>query len=65
MTDNDRLCLANNQYSRPECLEVAGIDSSVGDTALEDKVCQICCEIGVKVGENDIQSTYQLKKGKY
>ena len=60
MTDNDRLCFANNQYSRPECLEVAGIDSSVGD-----KVCQICCEIGVKVGENDIQATYQLKKGKY
>ena len=41
-----------------------GIPSSVGDTALEDKVCQVYHEIGVEVAKRDIQSFHRLKKDK-
>ena len=49
---------------RCECLEVVGIPSSVGDTTLEKKICQVFLGIGVEVGEKDMQSCHRLKKNK-
>ena len=48
ITNNEKQRWANALYSRRKCVEVVGIHSSVGDTALEDKVCQVFREIGVR-----------------
>ena len=40
-TDLERQCWANTQYSRRECLEVAGIPESVKQNELEDKVLRV------------------------
>ena len=53
---NKKRFWANAQYSRCECLEVVGIPSLFGDTALEDKLYQVNHEFGVEVGERDMQS---------
>ena len=54
-------------FSKLECLEVVGIPSSIDDTALEDKVCELFCEIWVKVAERDIQNNplSDLKRKNY
>ena len=62
MTDNERKCWANTQFSRRECLEVVGIPFSVGDTGLEDKACQVFRGIGVEVGKRDIHFDDRIKK---
>ena len=60
ITDNQRQCWANAQYSQCECLQVVCIPSSVGETVLEDKVCQV-----FDVDERDMQSCHPLKEDKY
>ena len=51
--DLERQCWANAQYSRRECLELAGIPSTVGHDELEGKVVDILN----KVGSNMIKLT--------
>ena len=41
VTDLERQCWANTQYSKRECLEVAGIPESVKQNELEDKVLRV------------------------
>ena len=43
-------------FRKLECMEMVGIPSSIGDTALKDNVCQVFREICVKVAERDIQN---------
>ena len=43
----ERQCWANAQYSRRECLEVAGIPRQVDDKKLETKVLSIFRNIGL------------------
>ena len=43
---------------------MVAIPSSVDDTSLEHKVSQVFDNIGVEVGERDIQSCHWLKKDK-
>ena len=51
----------NAQYSRRKCLESIGIPTSVKDDVLEEKVCGIFHELGVEIGQRDIQACHRIK----
>ena len=59
--DLERLVHANAQYSRRECLEVAGIPPQIGNEQLEDKVCDIFSSIDVKLNSRDIEACHRIK----
>ena len=61
LTETERQCWANAQYSRRECLEVRGISTSVKDDTLEDKVLNVFWEIGVEIAQCDIQACHGVK----
>ena len=61
LVDIERQCWENAQYSRRECLEVAGIPTSIPQQNLEEKVCQIFEAIGVSVDKNDIYDCHRLR----
>ena len=54
-------CWADAQYSRRECLEIAGIPTSIPQQNLEEKVSQIFEAIGVSVDKNDIDDCHRLR----
>ena len=58
LVQTDRQCWENAQYPRRECLEVIGIPTSVKDDVLEEKVCGIFHELGVEIGQRDIQACH-------
>ena len=62
INEKEKQWWASAQYSCRQCLELICIPSSVDDTALEDKVCWVFREIGIKVGERDIKSCHRLKE---
>ena len=64
LVETERQCWANAQYSRRECLEVVGIPTSVKDDALEDKVLNVFREIGVEIGQRDIQACHRVKNNR-
>ena len=55
-------CWANVQYSRRECLEVAGIPQQVDDKNLETKVPSIFHKIGCTIDATFIGDCYRLGK---
>ena len=58
----ERQCWANAQYSRRECIEVAGIPSSVKDENLEDKVLKVLHKLGVEIEGDNIEACHRIKK---
>ena len=62
LVDMESKCWVNAQYSRRECLEMAGIPDSVQNDELEDKVLTIFKKIGREVCPRDIEASYCLKK---
>ena len=54
----------NEQYSRRECGEIAGIPNSVKDSELEEKVCGILNEINAPISPNDIEACPRLRNRK-
>ena len=59
--DRERQCWADAQYSRRECLEIAGIPTSIPQQSLEEKVSQIFEAIGISVDKNDIDDCHRLR----
>ena len=59
--DLERQCWANAQYSLRECLEIAGITTSILQQNLEENVCQIFKTISVSVDKNDIDDCHRLR----
>ena len=57
------ICWANAQYSRRECIEVAGIPSTVSDNNLENKILKIFDKLGVPINPNNIEACHRIKKG--
>ena len=57
----ERQANANSQYSRRECVEISGIPKTVTDENLENKVCEILCDIGVVVTGDRIEACHRLK----
>ena len=61
LVDIERQRWENVQYSGRECLEIAGISTSIPRQNLEAKVCQIFGAIGVSVDKNDIDDCHKLR----
>ena len=59
--DIERQYWANVQYSCRECLEIAGIPTSIPQQSLKEKVCQTFKAIGVSVDKNDIGNCHKLR----
>ena len=59
--DRERQCWADAQYSRRECLEIAGIPTSIPQQSREEKVSQIFEAIGISVDKNDIDDCHRLR----
>ena len=55
-------CWTNGQYSRRECLEMAGIPQQIDDKNLEKKVLSIFQKIGCTIGPTFIDDCHQLGK---
>ena len=64
LVEAERQYWANVQHCRHEYLEVVGIPTSVKDDALEDKVINVFPEIGVKIGQRDIQASHRVKSNR-
>ena len=58
----ERQCWANVQYSRRECLELAGIPQQIDDKNLETKVLSIFHKIGCTIDATFIDDCYRLGK---
>ena len=58
LVQTERHCWENAQYSRRECLELIEIPTSVNDNVLEEKVCGFFHELGVEIGQRDIQECH-------
>ena len=58
----ERQCWANAQYSRRECLEMAGIPRQVDDKNLETKVLLIFQRIGCTINPTFIDDCHRLGK---
>ena len=49
------------QYSRRECLEIAGIPISINDKNLQLTVCNILNKIDVPCGPEDLEDCHRIK----
>ena len=58
--DMERQCWANAQYSRRECLEVAGIPRDVSNENLESKVLEVFSKVGCEILSRDIEKYHRL-----
>ena len=58
--DLERQCWANAQYSRRECLELAGIPSTVGHDELEGKVVDILNKVGSNIDNDKIEACHRI-----
>ena len=58
--DMERQCWANAQYSRRECLEVAGIPRDVLNENLESKVLKVFSKVGCEILSRDIEACHCL-----
>ena len=64
MNNLERQCWSNAKYSRRECLQAAGIPSSVNIKDLEGQVCTDFNRIGVAVKADDIEAYHRLYNNK-
>ena len=62
VVDLERQCWANAQYSRRECLEVAGIPRSVDDNISEEKVIQVFEKVGCSIDSSNIETCHRITK---
>ena len=60
----EKQVFSNSQYSRRDTLEVVGIEESVNDDKLEDKVIEIFSDIDVTINSTDIQACHRLSDKK-
>ena len=60
LTEAERQCSANAQYSRRECLEIVEIPTSILKD-LEANVSKVFGKLGVHVEGKDIQACHRLK----
>ena len=56
MSNVERHCWGNTQYSRRKCLEIVEMPSSVNINDFEGKVCTIFNRIGFDVKPDDIEA---------
>ena len=59
-TTLERQCLANAQYSRHECLDIAGIPHEVSGEVLEEKVLKVFGKLGCGISPNCIETCHRV-----
>ena len=57
----ERQCWRNNQYSRRECLEIAGVPDSVSNDDLEKPTIKIFDKLDVAIDPSNIEDCHWLK----
>ena len=62
LTNMERQCWANAQYTRRECLDVVGIPSEVGPDVLEEKVLNIFGKLGCDIPSERIEACHRISK---
>ena len=62
LTNMERQCWANAQYSRRECLDIVGIPSEVGADVLEEKVLNIFGKLGCDIPSERIEACHRISK---
>ena len=55
MTNLERQCWSNSQYSRCECLELTGISETSDNNALENTVLKIFKKLEVNVDPSNVE----------
>ena len=60
VTDMERQCCANAQYSKRNCLEVAGIPCDVSNENLESEVLEVFSKVGCEIISRDIEACHRL-----
>ena len=60
VVDLERQCWANAQYSRRECLEIAGIPRSVDDNSLEEKYIHVFEKVGCTNDSSNIEACHRI-----
>ena len=60
VVDLERQCWANAQYSRRECLEIAGIPRSVDDNSLEEKYIHVFEKVGSTIDSSNIEACHRI-----
>ena len=58
--DMERQCWANAQFSRRECLEIAGIPRDVSNENLESKVLEVFSKVGCEILSRVIEACHRL-----
>ena len=61
ITTLERQCLANNQYSRRECLEISGIPENIENKDLENLTLQIFEQIDISVDPENVEDCHWVK----
>ena len=61
LVQRERLCWANSQYSRTECVKVVGISSSVYQNQLENSVCKIFEKLNCNIVKDNLKGCHRLK----
>ena len=64
IVDLERRMAATEQYSRRECIELAGIPESVPEEEIEQKVVDLLNHAGVGVTVDDFHAVHRLKNKK-
>lgn len=62
VTNLERRCWDNSQYSRRECFQVSGVPSTVSTNELENLLWETFSNIGVVIDSGKIQVRHRSKK---
>ena len=60
VTESQRQCWANAQYSRRECLEITGIPQNIEYNQLEGKVIQALNKIGCNIISDNVEACHRI-----
>ena len=60
VTELQRQCWANAQYSRTECLEITGIPQNIEHNQLEDKVIQVLNKVGCNIISDNVEARHRI-----
>ena len=60
VTELQRQCWANAQYSRRECLEITGISQNIEHNQLEGKVIQVLKKVGCNIISDNVEACHRI-----
>ena len=60
VTELQRQCWTNAQYSRRECLEVTGIPQNIEHNQLEGKLIQVLSKVGCNIISDNVEACHRI-----